>query len=103
MSMDNIRVLDVTLRDGGIVNDFKFGEDNIKLIIKSLEESGLDFIEVGYLEKNTGTERGRSQYITEYVTPGFLLVKTYWRITFSFMYWLSPSLFQYSSPDNPPQ
>ena len=60
MSMDNIRVLDVTLRDGGIVNDFKFGEDNIKLIIKSLEESGLDFIEVGYLEKNTGTERGRA-------------------------------------------
>lgn len=85
MSMDNIRVLDVTLRDGGIVNDFKFGEDNIKLIIKSLEESGLDFIEVGYLEKNTGTERGRSQYINEKVIRQYVLTSKKPGVTYSVM------------------
>lgn len=83
--MNNIRVLDVTLRDGGIVNNFQFGEDNIKYIVYSLEESGIDFIELGYLEKNTGTERGRSQYINEKVVREYVLTEKKPGVTYCVM------------------
>ena len=65
--MGKIKVLDVTLRDGGIVNDFKFGEENMSQILSAIEDSGLDYIELGYIEKNTGTVKGRSQFINEKV------------------------------------
>lgn len=84
--MSNIRVLDVTLRDGGIVNDFRFGEDNMKAILHAVEDSGVDFIELGYLEKNTGTERGRSQFINEKVIPKFFLTEKRPGITYSVMF-----------------
>lgn len=42
-------VLDCTLRDGGYVNDWKFGQKNIKTIISSLENANINFIECGFL------------------------------------------------------
>ena len=48
----NIKILDCTLRDGGYVNDWEFGKDTIKSIIKNLIEAKIDYIEVGFL-KNT--------------------------------------------------
>ena len=71
--MGEIKVLDVTLRDGGIVNDFRFGERNIKKIIHTLENAGAKMIELGYLEKNTGTRRERSQYCNEKVIEQYVL------------------------------
>lgn len=44
-----IKILDCTLRDGGYVNNFEFGKNRIKNIIKSLEESNIDIIECGFL------------------------------------------------------
>ena len=73
--MEKIEVLDVTLRDGGIVNNFCFGEENMKKIVSALESSGVKRIELGYLEKNTGTERGRSQYCNEKVIEKYLLTE----------------------------
>lgn len=67
------------------MNNFQFGEDNIKLIIKSLEESGIDFIELGYLEKSTGTERGRSQFINEKVVRQFVLTQKNPNVTYAIM------------------
>ena len=45
-----IKVLDCTLRDGGYVNNWEFGFDNIKQIINSLSKSNLDYIECGFLK-----------------------------------------------------
>lgn len=84
--MKRIQVLDVTLRDGGIVNDFNFGEKNIHKIIDSLEKSNVDFIELGYLEKNTGTERQRSQFINEKVIPKYFLKKKKKGVSYSVMF-----------------
>lgn len=84
--MGSIRVLDVTLRDGGIVNDFQFGEENMKLILHAIEDSGVDFIELGYIEKNTGTERGRSQFINEKVIPQYFLIEKKQGVTYSAMF-----------------
>lgn len=43
------KVLDCTLRDGGYVNDWGFGEKNIKKIIEKLVEANIDIIECGFL------------------------------------------------------
>lgn len=57
--MNKIYILDCTLRDGGYVNQWKFGELNIKKIINSLIDSNVDIIECGFLtekkERNGGT------------------------------------------------
>lgn len=65
--MNSIKVLDVTLRDGGCVNNFDFGTDYIEKILLSLEQSGVDIIELGYIDEKNGTARGRTQYCNEEV------------------------------------
>lgn len=47
--MRKIEILDCTLRDGGYVNNWKFGYSNIKNIINSLTESNIKYIECGFL------------------------------------------------------
>jgi 4-hydroxy 2-oxovalerate aldolase len=47
--MNNIRVLDCTLRDGGYINNCNFGYENIKKIIHGLEMAKVDIIECGYI------------------------------------------------------
>lgn len=47
--MNKINVLDCTLRDGGYVNEWQFGQQNIKKIIGSLTDSKVDIIECGFL------------------------------------------------------
>ena len=45
----SISILDCTLRDGGYVNNFNFGEKTITSIIRNLDEAGIDIIECGFL------------------------------------------------------
>ncbi len=48
--MSNLQILDCTLRDGGYVNDFRFGKNGIKKIISQLTLAGIDIVECGFLE-----------------------------------------------------
>jgi len=48
--MSEIKLLDCTLRDGGYVNDWNFGEKNILKIINSLLSAKIDYIECGFLK-----------------------------------------------------
>ncbi len=57
----NINILDCTLRDGGHVNNAKFGKDTIKGIIKYLNEAGTNIIELGFL-KNGNFDENESNY-----------------------------------------
>ena len=43
-------LLDCTLRDGGYVNDWEFGRDNITNVFERLVSSGVDAIEIGFLD-----------------------------------------------------
>lgn len=61
----NTKVLDCTLRDGGIVINFEFGSDNMKRIKESLESSGVEFIECGYINEKKGSLQGRSCFANE--------------------------------------
>lgn len=47
--MSNIKLLDCTLRDGGYVNDWKFGFNTAKEIISNLVDANIDIVEVGFL------------------------------------------------------
>lgn len=71
--MNHVKVLDVTLRDGGCVIDFSFGQDYMDQILNSLEKSGVDIVELGYLDTAKGTVQGRTQFCTpKVVTEHFL-------------------------------
>jgi len=48
--MVDIKLLDCTLRDGGYVNDFNFGKENITTIANELASANLDIIELGFLK-----------------------------------------------------
>lgn len=50
--MPGISLLDCTLRDGGYLNDWKFGHDNIINIFERLVSAGIDIIEVGFLNES---------------------------------------------------
>ena len=47
--MNNISVLDCTLRDGGYVNDWRFGENVIEDILHKLCRTNVDILEIGFL------------------------------------------------------
>lgn len=49
--MNNIKLLDCTLRDGGYVNDWRFGHDNIVSLFERLVSTNVDMIEVGFLDE----------------------------------------------------
>ncbi len=50
--MSNIKILDCTLRDGGYINNWDFGNKKAKNIINFLLKSNIDYIEIGFLKNN---------------------------------------------------
>lgn len=50
--MSNIKLLDCTLRDGGYINNWLFGEEEVIRIINSLYNANIDIIECGYLDSS---------------------------------------------------
>lgn len=50
--MDRVNILDCTLRDGGYINNFKFGEQVQKNIVNKLTKASIDIIECGWLKSN---------------------------------------------------
>ena len=53
-------LLDCTMRDGGYLNDWKFGSDNIAYLFEREVASGVDFIEVGFLDERRGFDPERT-------------------------------------------
>ncbi|MCM1577251.1 MAG: aldolase catalytic domain-containing protein [Ruminococcus sp.] len=50
-----LKLLDCTLRDGGYVNEWEFGEKNITETLQRLENAALDIIESGFIKKRNKT------------------------------------------------
>ena len=44
----DIKVVDATLRDGGLVNDFRFTEDFVRDLYATNVAAGIDYMEFGY-------------------------------------------------------
>lgn len=51
----SVKILDCTLRDGGYVNNWAFGEKCARKVVDGLAASGVDYIEIGFL-RNTKDE-----------------------------------------------
>ena len=51
--MGNINILDCTMRDGGYINDWNFGEEAIKEIGKRIISSGVEYFEIGFMRDVT--------------------------------------------------
>ncbi len=51
--MGKVHLLDCTLRDGGYVNDWMFGAECIKGFCDKISETGIEFLEVGFLKGNS--------------------------------------------------
>lgn len=60
-----INLLDCTLRDGGIVINFDYGMDRMQKIKATLEASGVEFIECGYIDEKKGSPEGRTCFNNE--------------------------------------
>ena len=61
----NIELLDCTLRDGGIVVGFNFGNERMQHIKECLENSGVEYIECGYIDQKKGSEKDRTCFVDE--------------------------------------
>ena len=60
--MNQIQVLDCTLRDGGYCNDCRFGFENEKKIVQGLVDANLDIIECGFLINRVTYDRERTRF-----------------------------------------
>ena len=53
-------MLDCTLRDGGYVNDWEFGHGVVTGMYKRLDEAGVDYIEIGFLDDRREFDANRT-------------------------------------------
>lgn len=58
--MGEVKLLDCTLRDGGYLNDWNFGHNNLVSIFERLVDANIDFIEVGFLDDRRKFDINRS-------------------------------------------
>lgn len=58
--MGKLGLLDCTLRDGGYLNDWEFGHDNIVSIFERVVEANTDFIEIGFLDERRNYDYNRT-------------------------------------------
>lgn len=55
---DDVRVMDVTIRDGGLCNNFGFSDEFVSNLYKTNVKSGVDYMEFGYkASKNMFSEK----------------------------------------------
>jgi 4-hydroxy 2-oxovalerate aldolase len=43
-----IKILDCTIRDGGLVNDHNFDDDTVRAVYQACVDAGVDYVEFGY-------------------------------------------------------
>lgn len=71
--MDRCRILDCTLRDGGYITNWYFGEQTMRNVIAELSDAGLDYVECGYINPSE-KEKGKAIFadieeIGKYLPP----------------------------------
>ena len=49
MYRPQIKVIDCTVRDGGLMNKWQFSDDFVRNVYQALSKSGVDYMEIGYL------------------------------------------------------
>lgn len=57
---NSVKLLDCTLRDGGYLNDWEFGHNNLLSIYERLVEANVDIVEVGFIDERRPFDINRS-------------------------------------------
>ncbi len=68
MFRPQIKVLDCTVRDGGLINNWQFSDDFVKKVFHALVRSGVDYMEIGYKSSEkyfSRKENGDWKFCTE--------------------------------------
>jgi len=52
-----LRVLDCTIRDGGLINNSKFTDDQVKAVYAAAVASGIDYMEIGTRIRRSNSPR----------------------------------------------
>jgi len=63
-----IKVLDCTIRDGGLMNDHLFDDKVVKAVYSACVDAGIDYMEIGYINSKrifSPTENGPWKFCTE--------------------------------------
>ena len=58
MYRKEIKVLDCTIRDGGLMNNHLFSDEIVRGVFHAVNESGVDYIELGYKADVNQFKRG---------------------------------------------
>ena len=57
MYKKEIKVLDCTVRDGGLMNNWQFSDDFVRSVYNACVEAGVDYMEIGYLSSEKAFDR----------------------------------------------
>jgi 4-hydroxy 2-oxovalerate aldolase len=68
MYRPQIKVLDCTIRDGGLINKWQFSDDIVRKVFLALSKAGIDYMEIGYKSSEkyfSRAEHGAWKFCTE--------------------------------------
>ncbi len=68
MFRPQIKVLDCTIRDGGLINKWQFSDDFVRKVFLALSRAGVDYMEIGYKSSEKyfpRSENGAWKFCTE--------------------------------------
>ncbi|MDH5297433.1 MAG: aldolase catalytic domain-containing protein [Desulfobulbaceae bacterium] len=57
MFRPEIKVIDCTVRDGGLMNKWQFDDDFVREVYQALTDAGVDYMEIGYLSSEKSFSR----------------------------------------------
>lgn len=57
MYREEIKVLDCTIRDGGLMNNWHFSDDLVRAVYQACLEAGIDYMEIGYKSSESAFSR----------------------------------------------
>lgn len=80
--MNQVKLLDCTLRDGGYYNDWDFSEKCAKDLLSALDKTGVDIVELGYKSPTYDKYYGLFKYCPE---SELSYVKQFKNLKFAFM------------------
>ena len=63
-----IKVLDCTIRDGGLMNNHHFDDKIVRAVYDACVAGGVDYMELGYKASRKAIKRGRARQLE--VLPG---------------------------------
>src|SRR5210317_1916399 len=57
MYREEIKVVDCTIRDGGLMNKWQFSDEFVKAVYNGLVAAGVDYMKIGYLSSEHAFSR----------------------------------------------